>query len=557
MNRKPNEPPRPWKSAVRTHLSSLRRDASEHSLQVFCQMYLSHYCDCPFSSMHLELFKLLESATLKRDARLAVAAPRNSAKTTLVSTAYALWSICYKKEDFIFVVSATTELSANILSHIKRELETNERLIEDFPEACEVPGMPPKSPRWRNSDIITRNGVNVAASSAGAGIRGRKYKQHRPTLILVDDLENREQCLNSDQRIKTREWFDGSLAKMGSTRTNIVVVGTILHYDSLLFRLTDPAKSPGWTGKTYRSVIRWADKPELWSEWENIYRRRSDFNGHSGPEAALGYFEAHRDDLLMGTHVLWPEREPYYALMVSRERESRATFDCEKQNDPSGAHDSMFPEHEMTFWDAEGQTEEELLTRLGKDTVIVGACDPSMGNARRLGRDGSGGDFSAIVILAWHKPTAHMYVIDADIRRRKPDAFVRDALHLYAHRGCSVMGFETNGFQELLAKQFADTSIALGIQGKRMAIRNTSNKRGRIERLQPFIRSGHLQLSRRHNLLIEQLRQFPLGAHDDGPDALEMALHTVEDYAANLMSQSYEADRKALDDLFRRQSWYL
>jgi hypothetical protein len=27
-------------------------------------------------------------------------------------------------------------------------------------------------------------------------------------------------------------------------------------------------------------------------------------------------------------------------------------------------------------------------------------------------------------------------------------------------------------------------------------------------------------------MLLDQLRQFPLAAHDDGPDALEMAVHS-------------------------------
>ena len=50
----------------------------------------------------------------------------------------------------------------------------------------------------------------------------------------------------------------------------------------------------------------------------------------------------------------------------------------------------------------------------------------------------------------------------------------------------------------------------------------------RIERgehgLEPLIASGQLLFSRKHTTLLEQLRQFPLGAHDDGPDALEMAV---------------------------------
>jgi hypothetical protein len=38
------------------------------------------------------------------------------------------------------------------------------------------------------------------------------------------------------------------------------------------------------------------------------------------------------------------------------------------------------------------------------------------------------------------------------------------------------------------------------------------------------VRSGTLQFSRRHAVLLEQMRLFPKAAHDDGPDALEMAV---------------------------------
>jgi len=30
--------------------------------------------------------------------------------------------------------------------------------------------------------------------------------------------------------------------------------------------------------------------------------------------------------------------------------------------------------------------------------------------------------------------------------------------------------------------------------------------------------------------LVEQLRSFPVGSHDDGPDALEMAVRMIEVY---------------------------
>ena len=55
-------------------------------------------------------------------------------------------------------------------------------------------------------------------------------------------------------------------------------------------------------------------------------------------------------------------------------------------------------------------------------------------------------------------------------------------------------------------------------------VKNQSNKRTRIENLEPEVTQGRIRLCRRHQLLLDQLRQFPLAVHDDGPDALEMAV---------------------------------
>lgn len=40
----------------------------------------------------------------------------------------------------------------------------------------------------------------------------------------------------------------------------------------------------------------------------------------------------------------------------------------------------------------------------------------------------------------------------------------------------------------------------------------------------PLFATGAIKFRRRHIELMEQLRAFPDGAHDDGPDALEMAV---------------------------------
>jgi predicted phage terminase large subunit-like protein len=58
-------------------------------------------------------------------------------------------------------------------------------------------------------------------------------------------------------------------------------------------------------------------------------------------------------------------------------------------------------------------------------------------------------------------------------------------------------------------------------------INSHTNKQARIAGLETLVTQGLIVFSRRHQILLEQLRQFPLGKHDDGPDALEMAIQAA------------------------------
>ena len=68
-----------------------RRKIGSRSIQRFAKIYLGNICDKPFSIMHRRIFMLLNKATKKRRARIAVAAPRGHAKSTIVSLVYVLW----------------------------------------------------------------------------------------------------------------------------------------------------------------------------------------------------------------------------------------------------------------------------------------------------------------------------------------------------------------------------------------------------------------------------------------------------------------------------------
>ncbi len=515
----------PTSRAAVAHLQrqviTLQRDAGRASPQVFARLFLPAYFSSPSSSMHTELFDLLAAATRERGGRIAVAAPRGHAKTTVVTLACVLWCVCFRLESYIVLVSNTADQAADLLSHLKRELEGNPRLLAAFPEVCEPPGARPGPPRWRREEIVTRNDVKVTALGVGSKIRGRKHRHHRPGLIVLDDVENEADVRSPEQREQVREWFSKAVSNAGSAVTNVVAIGTILHYDSLLAGLVNPDRSPGWTARVYRAVIAWPERMDLWQRWESIYNHLEEVEGRSGRAAAAEFLAAHRAEMLRGARVLWPEREPFEQLMEMRLREGRAAFDCEKQNEPSNPEDSCFRESDFVYWDDQYADAESLLTAL-KGVRICGGCDPS------LGRAGRHRDDSAIVTVAKDRKTGTLYILDADIRKRRPDALIEDLIRYDLLRGYSMLAIETNQFQEFLADEVRRRSQAKGRRLPVWNVAHSTDKLGRIQSLQPLVTSGRIRFSRRHVLLLDQLRQFPHAAHDDGPDALEMAVRAAD-----------------------------
>jgi predicted phage terminase large subunit-like protein len=168
----------------------------------------------------------------------------------------------------------------------------------------------------------------------------------------------------------------------------------------------------------------------------------------------------------------------------------------------------------------------------------VGACDPS------LGRQGKHADDSAIITLLRDKDNGTLYVLDADIARRKPDRIIEDVLSYTRLRKYSRFGFESNQFQEFLASELQRRSAVANLHLPVEPIQHTSDKAGRIQSLQPLVRSGMLQFNRRHTTLLNQLRLFPKAAHDDGPDALEMAVATARLVAAVVPFEFISAGRR-------------
>lgn len=133
--------------------------------------------------------------------------------------------------------------------------------------------------RWTQKEIITKNGIQILALGAGQQMRGRRNKQHRPSLIILDDIEKDDSVQNPRSYYKLRDWLEKSILKAGTSETKIIFLGTIHHYESLLAKYTSQEEHFGWKKKIYRSVINWADNIGLWERWRNIYTCREEYQG--------------------------------------------------------------------------------------------------------------------------------------------------------------------------------------------------------------------------------------------------------------------------------------
>ena len=477
---------------------------------LFAEQFFPHYCRRPPSMFHYEMYDLLSGMIHNGGGkRVAVAAPRESAKSTIATMFLPLWCICYPeiaRKRYILIASDTATQAERHIGDIKIELEANELLAESFGSLTGA------GPVWKKEEVVASSGVKLTARGTGGNIRGLRHRQYRPDLLIGDDLENDVNSQTPEQRRKISDWFFKAFSKTGGKNVDIVVIGTILHYESLLSSLL---VNPVFESRRYQGVIRWSRAQKLWEEWENIYTDTSlDSAGRTA--AAEQFFAAHERRMTAGTEVIWPEYRSYHDLMKLRVAEGPASFDSEIQNEPVNPRDCLFREEWFSFFD-----EDELDT---SSLQVVAAVDPSLGGKNRHD------DPSAVICLG-RDEAGTLYVLDADIERRRPDVIIEDVLELYARRRPLVVGVETVQFQEFFKDVLLHQAAARGIYPPVRGIKQHTDKTLRIQRLQPLIKSGRLRFQRRHRALYDQLRFFPRAGHDDGPDALEMAVALMEETA--------------------------
>ena len=229
---------------------------------------------------------------------VAIAAPRGHAKSTAITFSYAIANIVFHCRKFIVILSDTEAQAVLFLGDIKKELTENEELIALFG----IKGLSKDTDADMIVDFSDGFQARIVAKGSNQRLRGLKWDNYRPDLIIGDDLENEEIVLNKDRREKFSRWFTGAVIPLLNKSGVLRIVGTILHMQSQLAALMP---KPTQRGVIKTPLCIKSPKTAVWLS--ALYRAHASMNdfshilwvSHKGKEELKAYQEHCRQEGLM------------------------------------------------------------------------------------------------------------------------------------------------------------------------------------------------------------------------------------------------------------------
>jgi len=210
----------------------VRTAITRQSHYAFFNFYFAHYVTYPTAPFQQEIFGLTERDDIQN---LFVIAFRGSGKSTILTTSYPIWSILGRQQKkFVLILCQTRSQAKQHMMNLRRELEGNALLKSDLGPFQE------EDDEWGSSSLVFSNlNARITAASTETSIRGLRHNQHRPDLIIGDDIEDLSSTKTREGRQKTYQWLTGEVIPAGDRNTRLVVIGNLLHEDSLLMHIKE------------------------------------------------------------------------------------------------------------------------------------------------------------------------------------------------------------------------------------------------------------------------------------------------------------------------------
>lgn len=424
-----------------------------------------------FSSLHDAIFKIIDDDSIQK---CAIVAPRGWGKTSICNMAYPAKRILFREKKFVVLISNTATQAVMQGENLKRELISNDVIKKIFGNV--------KSDSFSKEMWITDSGTAVMPRGSGQQVRGILFGDNRPDLIIVDDLEDSEGVKNPDRRMILKKWFFedvmGSIDR-ASKNWKIVVIGTLLHEDSLLQNLMDD------------------------DTWVHAHLALCDGNMNSN----------------------WPDfmtTDEIRGLANSYEKQGLLDSFCrEYLGIPQSEKDRKFKAEYFKEYS-------ELDLRASKDPIInIVIVDPAKTTS-------STSDETAVVGVGVDSKTPCVYVRDIVSGRFHPDEQMDVAFSMADRLGARVIGLEVTSLNEFITYPWKTEMIRRRkfydlVELKARGGKDAKSKEERVAALIPLYRLGLVRHNKNVCIPLElQLLSYPRSKMWDIMDALAYIVEMLE-----------------------------
>ena len=240
----------------------------KRSLEFFCLYFLQDVflvkednAAAPIAEVHKELWEdIQESIIGEGPEQIGRILPRGTGKSAFGTYATTIWSHCYEFKKYTLICSDIGSTAEKFIKDIKNTFLNNEYIEKAFGKLLDD-----KDKRYicNSTQLEFTNISFLEAISSSSPMRGRKYDNTRPDLIILDDYQSEDDVRTEDARLKKWKRFsddvkyasqkalyrDGKRIKKGTT---FIAVGTLQHKECFYSRLI---KQPTWKFKNKRGVL--------------------------------------------------------------------------------------------------------------------------------------------------------------------------------------------------------------------------------------------------------------------------------------------------------------
>ena len=446
---------------------------------VFCKTLLPEAFSTPWSVLHRDIISALDT----KHQKICFAAPRGLGKTS-IARAFAQKAILFRDYQFILCVSNSETVATMQSENIKRELMTNQYIKKVFGSVQINYDDPEIDEAFSKQSWVAFGNTLVMPRGAGQQIRGLIYRNTRPQLIIVDDLEKKEELDNPDNRFKLKQWFYSDLMRCVdrySDKWKIVYFDTLKHYDSLLQELL---KSEDW------------------------YSQRLDICDDN-----FNSLVPH----LISTEELKREAE------IHRAKGILDVFYMELRNLPIATEDASFRQEYFKYY------EETELDKKNLENYIV--IDPAK-TANMHSAD------SAIVGIGVDFATSAIYIRDIVSGKFFPNELYDEMFAMRKRLNAFRVGIEVTGLEEFIKQPIqnemlrrgpADSFEPIWLRARGGSPDGEKGKIKRIGSLSPYYRNGYIYHNKNNCAKLEaQLLSFPRSGLVDVADATAYIIELLE-----------------------------